>query len=103
MKIYNKLVRDRIPELIANCGKICVTQIVTGKSVRQDLLRAKLLEEFAEYCDEPSLEELADIAEVVFALAAELGYNQSALLAAAEQKRADRGGFATGVVLVSAE
>ena len=103
MKTYNKLVRDRIPELIANCGRTCVTQIVTDKSVRQDLLRAKLLEEYAEYCAEPSLEELADIAEVVFALAAELGYNQSDLLAAADQKRAERGGFARGVVLVSTE
>ncbi|MEI6287850.1 MAG: hypothetical protein WCP79_15205 [Bacillota bacterium] len=59
MKIYNKLVRDRIPELIANCGRTCVTQIITDKSVRQELLRAKLLEEYAEYCAEPSLEELS--------------------------------------------
>ena len=61
------------------------------------------MEEYAEYCAEPSLEELVDIAEVVFALAAELGYNQSDVLAAADRKRAKRGGFARGVVLVSTE
>ncbi|MEI6285235.1 MAG: hypothetical protein WCP79_01930 [Bacillota bacterium] len=40
---------------------------------------------------------------MVFALAAELGYNQADLLAAADQKSAERGGFARGVALVSTE
>ena len=103
MKLHNKLVRDQIPELIKNCGKTCITKIVSDRAERQILLRSKLLEEFEEYCEEPSLEELADIAEVVFALAAELGYDQANLFAAADKKRAERGGFSAGVVLVSSE
>ncbi|MFA6076191.1 MAG: nucleoside triphosphate pyrophosphohydrolase [Negativicutes bacterium] len=103
MELQNKLVRDRIPELIKNCGRTCITKIVSDRAERQTLLRTKLLEEFEEYCEEPSLEELADIAEVVLALTAELGYDQANLFAAADKKRAERGGFSVGVVLVSTE
>ena len=75
MKIYNKLVRDRIPEVIRASGKTCEIEIVNGKE-KQELLEKKLLEEVNEYLEDKNLEELADVMEVLFGLANELGYSK---------------------------
>ena len=103
MKMYDKLVRDQIPKIIEQNGGKCVIRIVNTDMEKQILLRKKLIEEFEEYCANPTLEELADITEVVFALARDLGFNQEDLLNAADRKRAERGGFEAGIVLISTE
>ena len=66
-KIYNKLVRDRIPEIIEADGKTCVTEILPDKQYLE-MLDAKLNEELAEYQESKSLEELADLLEVIRAV-----------------------------------
>ena len=63
-KIYNKLVRDRIPEIIEADGKVCTTEILPDDRYLR-MLDAKLDEELAEYQESKSLEELADLLEVV--------------------------------------
>lgn len=98
MKIYSKLVRDRIPEIIKADGKECETEIVRGIE-KQKLLEKKLLEEVNEYIEDKNLEELADIMEVLFGLANELGYNEEELLKKRRDKLVERGGFKEGIVL----
>ena len=98
MKVYNKLVRDRIPEIIKADGKECETEIASGIE-KQELLEKKLLEEVNEYIEDKNLEELADIMEVLFGLANELGYNEEELLKKRRDKLVERGGFKEGIVL----
>ena len=100
MKTYNKLVRDKIPEIIKEDGKNCDTIIVSGDEKKQ-LLRAKLMEEVNEYLEDDNLEELADVMEVLFGLAHELGFSEEDLLKKREEKLKARGGFKEGIVLKS--
>ena len=98
MKVYNKLVRDKIPEIINADGKQCEIEIVSGKE-KQELLEKKLLEEVNEYLEDKNLEELADVMEVLFGLANELGYSEENLLNKRNEKLKARGGFKEGIVL----
>ena len=66
--IYNKLVRDKIPEIIEASGKICEMDILSDEEYLQ-MLDKKLDEELAEYHQEQNIEELADILEVLYATA----------------------------------
>ena len=70
---YNKLVRDRIPEIIEASGKSCVTEILSDKAYLR-LVDAKLDEELAEYHSDQTIEELADLLEVIYAAAMARGY-----------------------------
>ncbi len=98
MKIYNKLVRDRIPEIITADDKTCEIEIVSGIK-KQELLEKKLLEEVNEYLEDKNLEELADVMEVLFGLANELGYSEEDLIKKRNEKLEKRGGFKEGIVL----
>lgn len=98
MKEYNKLVRDKIPEIIEADGKSCDTIIVSGEE-KKELLRKKLMEEVNEYLEDDNLEELADVMEVLFGLANQLGYTEEDLIKKREEKFLARGGFKKGIVL----
>jgi predicted house-cleaning noncanonical NTP pyrophosphatase (MazG superfamily) len=100
MKVYNKLVRDKIPEVIEADGKQCETSIVSKKELLP-LLEEKLKEEVNEFLEDKNLEELADIMEVIFGLAENLGYGEEELLRKREEKKESRGGFKDGVFLKS--
>jgi len=100
MKIYNKLVRDKIPKVIKATGKECEFEIAP-KEERYKLLEAKLNEEVNEFLEDKNLEELADVMEVLFGLADTLGYSEEELLKVREKKREERGGFKEGIVLKS--
>jgi len=105
MKItYNKLVRDGIPEIIREAGKRPTTRIADETEYRQ-LLEAKLEEELAELRqpDADRSEELADILEVVLALAALEEMSPGHLYAARTRKAEDRGAFQDRLVLVEVE
>ncbi|MBT7706701.1 nucleoside triphosphate pyrophosphohydrolase [archaeon] len=62
---YNKLVRDKIPEIIAGNGDTAATHIATDEEYRGKL-REKLQEEVNEFLEELDNGELADILEVVY-------------------------------------
>ena len=64
IKKYNKLVRDRIPEIIESSGRTCVTVILSDEDYLR-MLDVKLDEELAEYHDDQNIEELADLMEVI--------------------------------------
>ena len=67
MKIYNKLVRDKIPEIIENNGEICSIRIMDEKEYLESL-NTKLQEELAEYLESGEVEEHADLEEVLRAI-----------------------------------
>lgn len=98
MKTYNKLVRDKIPEVIERSGKKFDIHIAS-KEEYAALLEEKLKEEVNEYLEDKNLEELADVMEVLFGLANMLGYSEEELLKKRQEKFEDRGGFKEAIVL----
>ena len=95
---YNKLVRDRIPEIIEASGRICVTEILSDEDYLL-MVDAKLNEELAEYHADQNIEELADLLEVIRACAVARGYTLEELERVREEKAAKRGGFAKKILL----
>ncbi|PYZ96845.1 phosphoribosyl-ATP pyrophosphohydrolase [Alteribacter lacisalsi] len=94
--IYNKLVRDRIPEIIEKSGK----EAVIEKLTREEYIKAareKLFEEIDEYIDadkdEDAVEELADLLELIYALGAVHGASAEILEKLRKKKAETRGGF----------
>ena len=68
MKVYNKLVRDKIPEIIAaDNGATCVTRVLDDEEYL-NALNSKLQEELNEYLESGAVEELADLEEVLKAI-----------------------------------
>lgn len=98
MKIHNKLVRDRIPEIIETAGKSCVTHILSDEEYIA-ALETKLDEEVAEYQADKSLEEMADILEVLQAICIARGYSLEKLETTRTKKSKERGGFRDKVFL----
>ena len=99
---YNKLIRDKIPEMIEqNGGKAVIRQLSHEEFVR--FLEMKLDEEVGEYHRDKTAEELADILEVVYALAATIGCSKEELLEIYQQKHDARGGFKKKLFLISSE
>ena len=97
-KIYQKLVRDRIPEIITEAGKdFSVTQ-VRGDRLR-DYAMKKLQEEVQEFVENPCAEEAADIMEVFHFVCNRIGIKDSEIMAQTTSKRILRGGFEMGYIL----
>ena len=92
VKVYNKLVRDKIPEIIEKSGKTCTVETLTDEKYIA-MLDAKLTEELAEYQKSKSLEELADLLEVMGAVVKARGYTWDELTTVRKKKREERGGF----------
>ena len=98
VKKYNKLVRDRIPEIIESSGKTCVTEILSDEEYLC-MVDAKLDEELAEYHKDQNIEELADLMEVIYAAAVARGYTLEQLEQVRAEKAAKRGGFEKKILL----
>ena len=98
-KQYHKLIRDKIPEIIARTGKTCKTEILSDDNYLA-LLDEKLGEELAEYQESKSLEELADLLEVMEAVVVARGYSWEQLLSIKTEKKAARGGFEEKLLLL---
>lgn len=95
---YHKLVRDRIPEIIEVSGKACVIDVLSDEKYLE-MIDAKLDEELAEYRKDRSVEELADLLEVIYAAAAAYGYSIDELERIRTEKAAKRGGFSKKILL----
>ncbi len=95
---YNKLVRDRIPEIILASGKTCSTEILSDERYLE-MLDAKLDEELAEYHRDQNIEELADLLEVLRAAALARGCSSEELERIRAEKAAKRGGFDKRILL----
>src|SRR3989339_1021488 len=98
MTVYNKLVRDLIPELIASKGEFCKTHLATPEEFEIKLLE-KVLEEAQELKeDHGSIEELADMLEVFEALIELKGYDWEQLRQVQKEKKEKRGGFTKRII-----
>ena len=95
---YNKLVRDKIPEIIRSDGKQCTTEILSDDEFLE-MVDAKLDEELAEYHKDKNIEELADLLEVVYAAAAARGYSVEELEKVRADKALKRGAFENKIFL----
>lgn len=98
MKKYHKLVRDRIPEIIEADGKHCIVETLSDEEYLR-LLDHKLGEEVAEYQESKSLEELADLLEVVQTVVQARGWTMEELERVRAQKAAERGRFEKKILL----
>jgi predicted house-cleaning noncanonical NTP pyrophosphatase (MazG superfamily) len=106
MPTYNKLVRDKIPEVIQSTGKSFRTRILNPEEYLHEL-NTKLREESEEYHlakdDQAALEELADMLEVIRAIAEARGSSWQELEDTRVQKAKARGGFSDRVFLIDVD
>lgn len=102
MRIHNKLVRDKIPSIIEQNGQKPSIRTLSDEEY-MTYLRQKLQEEVAEFLADNNGEELADIMEVVYALAATLGFTPESLDALRQKKAAERGTFNDKILLMSVD
>jgi predicted house-cleaning noncanonical NTP pyrophosphatase (MazG superfamily) len=106
MPTYRKLVRDKIPQFIRNTGKEYSTEILNDQDYIK-CLREKSYEELDEYCatesDGEALEELADLLEIIHALAKHHGSTIEEVEAVRNEKAEKRGGFKEKIFLIEVE
>ncbi|MBI4085261.1 MAG: nucleoside triphosphate pyrophosphohydrolase [Candidatus Liptonbacteria bacterium] len=95
---YNKLVRDKIPKYIKNKSGKPVTHIA-GDAEYWERLKEKLLEEATEFNKEESIEELADILEVIDAISDYKKFNKREIENAKSKKAEEKGKFEKRIIL----
>ena len=98
MKTYNKLVRDRIPEIIKRDGKKCSYREIDGY-VFLKALDKKFLEEFKEFKKSRSIEELADIIEILYEYMIFFCFDDMEVESKRKEKFAKNGGFKNKIFL----
>lgn len=98
VKTSHKLVRDRIPEIIEADGKTCTWETLSQEDYIR-LLDEKLNEELSEYQKSKSLDELADLLEVVQTVVRARGWTLEELEHVRADKAAKRGGFEKKILL----
>jgi predicted house-cleaning noncanonical NTP pyrophosphatase (MazG superfamily) len=99
--IYHKLVRDRIPEIIEARGGVCKTHIATEEEYWLKI-KEKLHEELAEFHEAESMEELADVLEVIETIYLVKQWNKEDVEAMRRKKAEERGGFTLKIILEEA-
>ena len=106
MRTYNKLVRDKIPQIIESNGKAFSTKVLNNEDYIK-YLKEKAYEELDEYCaaemEGEAVEELADLLEVLRALATQHGSSIEEVEAVRIEKSEKRGGFKEKVYLIEVE
>jgi predicted house-cleaning noncanonical NTP pyrophosphatase (MazG superfamily) len=100
VKMYNKLVRDKIPTIIEQEGKKCNVSVLDDKEYLK-ALDTKLDEELAEYHKDQNVEELADLLEVLYAVSEARGFTKDELEAVRIRKAEKRGQFKEKLFLES--
>ncbi len=92
--------RDKIPQILEREGKkFRIVKYVKDKEELLKLLLDKLVEEVYEFIKNPSIEEAADILEVLESILKIRGYSLKDVLDVKEVKRIERGGFDEGIVV----
>jgi predicted house-cleaning noncanonical NTP pyrophosphatase (MazG superfamily) len=105
MKLYNKLVRDKIPQIIEEKGKKTEYRVLNDADYKV-MLNQKLHEEFLEYTyanEEEQVEELADLVEVVYGILESKGISIEDFEKLRLVKKEERGGFKEKLFLVSVD
>lgn len=106
MPVYNKLVRDKILEIIEADGLAYNARILESSELLKEV-KAKMIEEAKEFyaadTTHESVEELADVLELVHTAISALGVSYEELEAIRRQKKAKRGGFEKAIYLIDVE
>lgn len=96
---FNKLVRDNIPEIIKKNGHIPHTKVLTEEEYKY-ALEEKLKEEVNEYISDNSIEELADVLEVLDAIVQLNKFSWQEIINKKNIKKEQRGGFSKRLFLI---
>jgi predicted house-cleaning noncanonical NTP pyrophosphatase (MazG superfamily) len=102
MKIYNKLVRDKITDIIEADGRIAKYRILDDNEYRKELNK-KLQEEVKEYLDDNNIEELADIVEVIYGILNSMNVSINEFERIRINKQEERGAFEKKIYLEESE
>lgn len=102
MKVYNKLVRDKITDIIEADGRIAKYRILDNNEYRKEL-NSKLQEEVKEYLDDNNVEELADIVEVIYGILNSMDVTIDEFEKVRIKKQEERGAFNKRIYLEEAE
>ena len=101
-RVFKKLVRDNIPNIIENNNEVAITRILSDTEFRLELYK-KLKEECNEVIESKetseTLEELADVFEVLKSIAQLENKNIEDVMNVANQKRIKKGGFEKRIFL----
>jgi len=103
LKTYNKLVRDRIPEIIEGKGGVSKTRVLSDDTEYLSELGKKLQEEVNEYLQDGYIDELADIMEVIHAILETQDVSIRELEDVRKEKANERGGFSKRLYLETVE
>ena len=95
---YNKLVRDKIPEIIKNKGIVPITHIASDDEYWKKL-KEKLQKEVDEFMKDDNAEELADILEVINSICDYKKINKNKLEKLRKKKAKERGEFKKKIIL----
>ena len=95
---YDKLVRDKIPEVLDSLGKVYEVSHADSVAFKKYLAK-KLNEEVTEFIENPCIEELADIQEVVYGILNAYDWDNVKLVEKVNQKRELRGSFSKKIIL----
>lgn len=102
MKVYNKLVRDKIPQIIESNGKQCTVRLLDDNEY-DAAIKLKMQEELDEFLEsteqQKQIEELADLLEVMYSFAQSKGMGREELNRVRLKKRDQRGGFDMKIML----
>jgi predicted house-cleaning noncanonical NTP pyrophosphatase (MazG superfamily) len=96
---YNKAVRDKIPEIIKKDGHESKVQTLSDDEFLLKL-EEKLVEELQEYQESKSVEELADILEVIYRIVQLRGTSKEHLEEIRTKKADDKGKFEKNLFLI---
>ena len=95
---YDKLVRDKIPEYIISKGGKPITHVAESAEYWEKL-KEKLIEEAGEFIKDESIEELADILEVIEAISAYKKFGRDEIEKVKNKKSEERGKFNDRIIL----
>ena len=98
MRIYNKLVRDNMPDIITAKGEPNIFHIANEEEYQVKLFE-KLQEETAEFLKDEKLSELADLLEVIDAICVLKGFSTDELMEVKNKRKLERGGFEKRIIL----
>lgn len=101
MTTYNKLVRDKIPQIIEE-REGTLTYHIAGSTEYHQKLSEKLEEEVREFIASETIEEAADILEVLYAFGQIHGYSLEDIELKRVEKKKTRGGFENKIILEEA-
>jgi predicted house-cleaning noncanonical NTP pyrophosphatase (MazG superfamily) len=97
--MYNKAIRDKIPEIIRNSGNQCEVKIIPDYEFLI-AMEKKMHEELAEYEETKSVEELVDLLEVIYRIAELKGLSKEKVALLRKQKNEERGQFSKNLFLI---